>query len=669
MNTLQVIFTTVLNMSITASFVAIGVIFARLILKKMPRIFSYALWSAVLIRLVFPVSFTSTFSFLSVIKPGTQQTSGAIAYVPYNMGFMQTPVIDVGINGINKAVDSSLPQVVTTSSVNYMQIVMAILSIVWVVGIALLILYSIISYLKVINNVKTATLVRNEIYETDRIATPFVCGFIKPKIYIPTDISQNELSYILAHERVHIKRLDYLVKPFAFLVLSVHWFNPLMWFSFFLMSRDLEMSCDESVLKISGDETRVNYSKSLLALATGKRQLLSGSPLAFGESNAKARIKNILNYKKPVFWVVVVALIVTASLVVLFTANPKNDLLATSGVHSGYKMETLMANKTLYVGDNSKVSALIDAMPLPTGVVRDSVQLQTSTTPYGITIHYTVNDLEKDTGGAFSYRNAILLFSLVDNVNIIKCEVFNNTDKTKASFSTSTFIYTREMAEQLMGGDVRPNASNSDTLITLIDRLNSMSLAIKTTTQVPNDSQKTEVSQTPKFTIAADVRNDAVAGVTPEIKQALSKSYLSNQKVPNIINDFRKFVNSSKVSSGTVFLVRTKNGFSTFFIEASTQKVLLVYGSESESGTIPSGGLSIVTIQDQTKVFSKVAIGTFNVAEATNAVLTWKDGHQTTHELTNGTFIIEPKTNECELNQWEVFDSYGKSLYKQEILK
>lgn len=190
MNTLQVLFTTVLNMSITASFVAIGVLCVRLILKKMPKVFSYALWSAVLIRLVFPVSFTSTLSFLSMIKPGTQQTSGALAYVPYNIGLMQTPGIDVGINSLNKAVNSSLPQAIHTASVNPMQIMMAILSIVWVVGVALLILYSIISYLKVIKIINTATLVKDEIFETDRIVTPFVCGFIKPKIYIPTDISR-----------------------------------------------------------------------------------------------------------------------------------------------------------------------------------------------------------------------------------------------------------------------------------------------------------------------------------------------------------------------------------------------------------------------------------------------------------------------------------------------
>src|SRR5665648_435224 len=325
MNALQALFTTVLNMSITASFVAMGVIFARLIFRKMPEIFSYVLWSAVLIRLVLPISFTSTLSFLRVIKPVTQQTTGALAFVPYNMGLMQTPGIDMGVDGINKAVNSSLPQALQNASVNPLQIVMAIFSIVWVIGAVVLIIYSVISYLKVINKVKTSTLVRNEIFETDRISTPFVCGFIKPKIYIPTDISLNELPYILAHERVHIKRLDYLIKPFAFLVLSVHWFNRFMWLSFILMNKDLEMSCDESVLKISGDETRTNYSHSLLALATGKRQLLSGSPLAFGESNVKARIKNVLNYKKPAFGVVVAALIATVALVVLFTANPKND--------------------------------------------------------------------------------------------------------------------------------------------------------------------------------------------------------------------------------------------------------------------------------------------------------------------------------------------------------
>ncbi|HBP62733.1 MAG TPA: hypothetical protein DD730_00315 [Desulfosporosinus sp.] len=182
-------------------------------------------------------------------------------------------------------------------------------------------------------------------------------------------------------------------------------------------------------------------------------------------------------------------------------------------------------------------------------------------------------------------------------------------------------------------------------------------------------TQKADVIQTPNFSIAADVRNDAVAGVTPEIEQTLLKSFLSDQKSLKSSNDFKRVVNSSELSGGTVFLVRTRRGFSTFFVEVATQKVLFVLGEEADYKTIPTGGISFLTIQNKehTRVFSKVVIGIFNVAEATKAVITWNDGHQTTCELTNGTCIIEPKINEYELNQWEVFDSFDKSLYKNKI--
>jgi len=184
-------------------------------------------------------------------------------------------------------------------------------------------------------------------------------------------------------------------------------------------------------------------------------------------------------------------------------------------------------------------------------------------------------------------------------------------------------------------------------------------------------AQKAAVNQTPKFTIATDVRNDAVAGVTPEIEQALIKSYLSDQKSPKSSSDFKRVVNSLKVSGGTVFFARTKGGSNTFFVEAVTQKVLYVSGVESEieTNSPASFEISIIQDKDRTKVFSKVAVGTFNFAEATKAFITWDNGHQTTYELTNGTFIIELKNNESGLNQWEVFDCSGKSLYKREILK
>ena len=485
------LFTAVLNMSITASYVALAVIAIRLLLKKAPKVFSYALWLAVLIRLVCPFSFNSAFSFLSFLKPNVQVSTGAMEYVPYNIGLMQNPAVDVGIGGINHAVNSSLPPATPTASVNSMQIIMEIAGIIWVVGMVILLIYCVISYLKVINNVKTTTLVKDNIFETDRITTPFLCGFVKPKIYVPVGISDNELSYILEHEQTHIQRLDYLIKPFAFLVLIVHWFNPLMWVSFALMSKDMEMSCDENVIIKMGNEVKGSYSNSLLSLSVKRSSLILGSPLAFGESNIKSRIKNILNYKKPAFWVIVLAIVATTSLIVAFTANPKHEQTAPNA-YLGYSMETLMDNKTPYVGNNSKVVGLIDAMPVPKGMVRDTVELQTATSPYGITIHFSMNDasgikVQGAMGGDAFYRNSIMLFSLIDNVDVINCKIADKTGKYNGA--SYNFPYTRELAEKLIGEDVRHYAGSSDTLKSLIDKINNTPLMAKTDAQVKESNQ------------------------------------------------------------------------------------------------------------------------------------------------------------------------------------
>lgn len=326
------LFIAILNMSITASYVALFVIAIRMLLKKAPKVFSYSLWLAVLIRLVFPFSFNSAFSFLNFLKPNAQANTGAMEYVPFNIGLMQNPAVDVGASRINQLVNSSLPAASPYASINSMQITMALAGFIWAFGVVILLIYCAISYLKVINNVSTATLVKENIFETDRITTPFVCGFIKPKIYVPIGLSDDELSYILAHEQTHIQRLDYLVKPFAFLVLIVHWFNPLMWISFALMSKDMEMSCDESVIRRMGSEVKGSYSKSLLSLSDTKRRFMAGSPLAFGESNVRSRIKNVLNYKKPAFSVVAATCAVTLIFIMGFTANPvdKQDLSANT---------------------------------------------------------------------------------------------------------------------------------------------------------------------------------------------------------------------------------------------------------------------------------------------------------------------------------------------------
>lgn len=323
--TLSALFTAILNMSITASYVALAVMFIRLCLSRAPKIFSYLLWLAVLIRLVFPFSFNSPFSLLGFLQSNVQAGTGAMEYIPSGLGLMQIPAVNVGADGINQAINSSLPPATPEASANTMQIMMEMAGIIWTVGAISLLVYGIVSYLKVIHMLRTATLLQDNVYETDRITTPFVSGFIKPKIYVPVGISDQELSYILEHERTHIRRRDYLIKPFAYLLLIVHWFNPLMWMSFKLMSKDMEMACDEAVIQKMGSKVKGNYSKSLLSFAAKRSGSIVGGPLAFGESHVHSRIRNVLNYKKPTLRVVAAACLVTLIIIIGLSANPAKE--------------------------------------------------------------------------------------------------------------------------------------------------------------------------------------------------------------------------------------------------------------------------------------------------------------------------------------------------------
>ncbi len=235
---------------------------------------------------------------------------------------MSRPAVDIGSTNISGTINNSLPQAVPAASANPMQIILFFAACIWIAGMAVMFIYSAVSYLRLNYRISTATLLQDNVYETDEINSPFVCGFFKPKIYLPVGLDDKEREYVLRHERTHIRRVDHLIKPFAFLVLSVHWFNPFMWLSFWLMSRDLEMSCDERVVRELGAGEKAAYSAALVHLAM-KRPILAGSPLAFGESGTKTRVKNILNYKKPAFWVIFIALAAAITAGVCLLTNPE----------------------------------------------------------------------------------------------------------------------------------------------------------------------------------------------------------------------------------------------------------------------------------------------------------------------------------------------------------
>ncbi len=337
------IFQTILQMSITGSFVIMLVFLVRLLLKGVPKIYSYVLWGLVLFRLLCPVTITSSLSLVpqEIAEPEvmfteaidlseTQEILQNVDIVP-----VFTPE-DFGIPDRAESVDREpaqnipkQPELTPASTLDGWTIV----SDVWFLGVFFLLGYSLFSLTRIYKRVKVSVLKEGNVYLAQDIDTPFTLGIFSPKIYLPVGLMEKEASYIIAHEKHHIKRFDYIIKFVAFLTLCIHWFNPLVWLAFVLAGKDMEMSCDEAVMKEFSEDIRQEYSGSLLNLATG-RKIIAMAPLAFGEGNVKERIKNVMNYKKPVFWITTVAVTVCAVLAVTLLTNPEEEVVSEPGVES-----------------------------------------------------------------------------------------------------------------------------------------------------------------------------------------------------------------------------------------------------------------------------------------------------------------------------------------------
>lgn len=313
------------NMSIAASVVIVFVLAARLLLKKAPKVFSYALWSVVLFRLLCPFSIPTGFSLLALTDAPIRQTAAhttQVQYVQPDLVHTEFPQVDLPVPGVSQAVNQALPQGEEQLVADPLEAPVALLTLGWMAGMALMAVYSVLSMLRLRRRLVEAVPLRDNIYLADHIASPFVLGVLRPKIYLPSTLSAEEQKYIILHEQYHIKRLDHLIKLLAFLALCIHWFNPLVWLSFFLAQKDMEMSCDEAVLQMLGGHIRADYSASLLSLSTGRR-VVGGTPLAFGEGNAKGRIQNLLTWNKPRKWVVALAALVCVAVVASCGTNPE----------------------------------------------------------------------------------------------------------------------------------------------------------------------------------------------------------------------------------------------------------------------------------------------------------------------------------------------------------
>lgn len=325
------LFMDILDMSKTAAVVISVVLLARLFLKKAPKVFSYALWAVVLFRLLCPFSLEAPVS----IMPQIPATSSNYTLADEPIDFAGAGMVAYQAIGdvLNREPEIHRIPTTETSEMGVTRYVTAdwrslgILfgKYVWAAGVAFMLLYSLIAYRKVRKDTKIAVPLRDNIWIADDIQSPFVIGFIQPKIFLPCDLSEKEQEYIILHEQHHIRRFDHIFKAAAFLALTIHWFNPLVWVAFVLACKDMEMSCDEAVIRKLGGEVRADYSASLLTLATGRR-IIAGTPLAFGEGDTQDRIKNLAKWKKPAIWIVVIVAVLCIILAAVLLTDPEEQV-------------------------------------------------------------------------------------------------------------------------------------------------------------------------------------------------------------------------------------------------------------------------------------------------------------------------------------------------------
>lgn len=320
------IFIYVFNMSVTASYVIFAVLLIRFLLKKTPKIYSYLLWGAAAFRLAVPFSFDSVFSIFSLklfdMSNIYHNSKGTIDYIdPYQIALPQIPEhsVNVGIDQITDAITKisggAGQQLQSTLSFQ------AVFSYIWFAVMMLILLYGAVSYILLKRKMANAILKTDNIYESDKVSSPFILGLIFSKIYIPFGLDDETYKYVIAHEKCHLRRYDNYIKAFAFALLAVHWFNPLCWLAFHLMTKDMEMSCDEMVIKENGNINK-KYSMALLSVAENSR-IGELTPLCFGENNVKSRIKNVLKFKKPAVVVSVITIIICIAVFVACISNPK----------------------------------------------------------------------------------------------------------------------------------------------------------------------------------------------------------------------------------------------------------------------------------------------------------------------------------------------------------
>ena len=358
------VFLKLLNLSISASWLVLAVLVLRLVSKRSPKWMNVLLWGMVALRLMLPFSIESA---LSLIPSAETVSPAAVQSAP-------APTITSGVSVIDNAVNPSLSEhfaAVPTASVNPLYVWTEIAGWVWLIGLGAMLLYALASYLRLRRRVSVSLPIQDNIYLCDAISSPFILGVVKPHIYLPSGLDEVQRQNVLSHERAHLARRDHWWKPLGFALLAVYWFNPVLWLAYTLLCRDIELACDERVIRTMDESAVKTYSTVLLACSMPRKAVIT-CPLAFGEVGVKERVKNALHYKKPAFWVVAASVAVCVVVAVCFLTNPPTDTDAAGLV--GFHREQVTyadvtdasgaqpSNVQLTAEETDAVYALLDAL-------------------------------------------------------------------------------------------------------------------------------------------------------------------------------------------------------------------------------------------------------------------------------------------------------------------
>ena len=358
------VFLKLLNLSISASWLVLAVLVLRLISKRSPKWVNVLLWGIVALRLVLPFSIESA---LSLIPSAETVSPAAVQFAP-------APTITSGVSVIDNAVNPSLSEhfaAVPTASANPLYVWTEIAGWVWLIGLGAMLLYALASYLRLRRRVSVSLPIQDNIYLCDAISSPFILGVVKPHIYLPSGLDEVQRQNVLSHERAHLARRDHWWKPLGFALLAVYWFNPVLWLAYTLLCRDIELACDERVIRTMDESAVKTYSTVLLACSMPRKAVIT-CPLAFGEVGVKERVRNALHYKKPAFWVVAASVAVCIVVAVCFLTDPPTDTDA-AGLVGFHREQVTYADVTdasgaqpssvqLTAEETNAVYALLDAM-------------------------------------------------------------------------------------------------------------------------------------------------------------------------------------------------------------------------------------------------------------------------------------------------------------------